>query len=154
MLPCTKSERIKQAKKLLLCYSSSKPQAVYPGGLWEGVVINLSRNIHQKAKSLHSAWQKKYFTIRGHHCCMQNWVKSICSSWNNWLFAVKLWDVGSGCSQCGVHPVSKTCRALAKLPANSTWAIPGQVPWGWQEITESKYFLLNLHVTWICLWCL
>lgn len=99
MLPGTKSERIKQPKKLLLCYSSSKPEAVYSGGLWEWIVINLSRNIHRKAKLLHIAQQKKYSTIRGHHCYVQNWVmKSICSSWKNWLFAVKLWDVESGCS--------------------------------------------------------
>lgn len=99
VLPCTKSERIKQAEELLLCYSSSKPQTIYStGGLWEGVVINLSRSIHWKAKSLHILQQKKYSTVRGHHCCMQNSVKSICSSWRNL-------PVCCGMYGAGVHSV-------------------------------------------------
>lgn len=47
MFPCAKSERIDQAKQLLLCYGSGESQAVYfAAGLWGEVIIILSRNMH------------------------------------------------------------------------------------------------------------
>lgn len=70
IFPCPKSERIDQAKQLILGYSSGESQAVYfAAGLWGEVVIILSRNMHWKAKS-RIAQQERHSTVRGHHCCM------------------------------------------------------------------------------------
>lgn len=152
MFPCPKSRRIDQAKQLLLCYSSGESQAIYfAAGLW-GEVIILSRNMHWKAKSLHIAQQEKHSTVRGHHCCMQREAESSCCSWK---IGCLLFPVGSRYSLCSVHPsvysngLHSSGKTSSKLCLSTTW----QVPWGWQEITESEFFLSNLHLTWICLWC-
>lgn len=150
MFPCTTSERIDQSKQLLLCYSSCESQAVYfAAGLWGKVVIILSRNMHWKAKPLHTAQQeRKRSTIRGHHCCMQREAESAVAEKLD--VCCSLWGAGAHCVVSILLSVPMACTAPAELPANSTWIVLGQVPWGWQEITESKFFLLNLHVTWIC----
>lgn len=152
MFPCPKSERIDQAKQLLLWHNSGESQAVYwATGLWGEVVIIVSRNKHWKTKSLHIAQQEKHSTIRGHHCCMQREAESICCSWR---IGCLLFPVG-----CGEQVLTVWCpsfclfQCLAQLWQNFQQTLLEQVPGGWQEITEPKFFLLNLHVTWICLWC-
>lgn len=128
MFLCPKSERIDQAKQLLLCYSSGGSQAVYSAaGLWGEVLIILSRNMHWKAKSLHMAQQEKHSTIRGHHCCVWREQSKVCCSWKigRLLFPV-------GCGERVLTVVSillsvpMACTALAKtsskLCLGSTWA--------------------------------
>lgn len=122
------SERIDQAKQLLLCYSSCASQAVYfAAGLWGKVVIILSRNMHWKAKPLHIAQQeKKHSTIRGHHCCVQREAESAVAQKLN--VCCSLWAVGSRCSLCGVHPsvcsngLHSSGKTSSKLYLSSTWA--------------------------------
>lgn len=124
MFLCPKSERIDQAKQLLLCYSAGGSQAVHSAaGLW-GEVLILSRNMHRKAKSLHIAQQEKHSTIRGHHCCMQREAEYLLQL-KNWMFAVP-------CGEWVLTVVSillsvpMACTALAKtsskLCLGSTWA--------------------------------
>lgn len=128
MFPCPKSGRIDQAEQLLLCYSSGESQAVYfTAGLWGKVVIILSRNMHWKAKSLHTAQQEKHSTIRGHHCCMQRKAETICCSWKMDV-CCSLWAVRSRCSLCGVHPsvcsngLHSSGKSFSRLCLSSTWA--------------------------------
>lgn len=125
MFRCPKSERIDQAKQLLLCYSSGESQAIYfAAGLW-GEVIILSRNTHWKAKSLHIAQQEKHSTIRGHHCCVQREAENIYCSWK---IGCLLFPVGSRCLVCSVHHsvcsngLHSSGKTSSKLCLSSTWA--------------------------------
>lgn len=74
----------------------------------------------------------------------------------NWMFAVPcgLWGAGA---HCGVHP-SVCSDGLHSSGKNFQQTLPGQYLGTCLEadkrLLNQNVFLLNLHVTWICLHCL
>lgn len=127
MFPCPKSERIDQAKQLLLCYSSGESQAVYlAAGLWGEVVIILSRNIHWKAKSLYIS--RRNIPPLGVIIAACKGKQRVSAAAEKLDVCCSLWAVGSRCSLCGVHPsvcssgLHSSGKTSSRLYLSSTWA--------------------------------